>query len=84
MKFTQKDELGLERTYYVVTKLEIDNEEFIIYTDLVKDEKREVRLLVGQIQDGKVIRIEKHKEALIIEYFSRIETSYKDLVKELI
>ena len=59
MKFTQKDELGLERTYYVVTQLELGGEEYIIYSDLLKDEQRDYRLLVGKNINGKVIRIDK-------------------------
>lgn len=83
MEFIQKDELGLERTYYVVAQLEYNNEEYVIYTDLIKDTNRDFRLFVGQTDNGKVMRIEKNKENEIINYFIKIEANYKEIIKEV-
>lgn len=84
MEFTQKDELGLERTYYLITQLELGNEKYVVYSDLLKDELREYRLLVGKIINGKVIRIDEAEESKVIEYFSKIEDDYKEYIQELI
>ena len=84
MEFTQKDELGLERTYYLITQLELGNENYVVYSDLLKDELREYRLLVGKIINGKVIRIDEAEESKVIEYFSKIENDYKEYIQELI
>lgn len=83
MDFIQKDELGLERTYYVVAQLEYRDKAYVIYTDLLNDTNRDFRLFVGQTNNGKVIRIEKNKESEIIDYFTKIETNYKELMKEV-
>ena len=83
MEFTQKDELGLERTYYVVTKLELDGEEYYIYTDLLKSKNKEFRLLVGQTDNGKVIRVNEKLEERILQYFNTLEIDYKKYIKEL-
>ncbi len=83
MEFTQKDELGLERTYYVVTKLELDGEEYYIYTDLLKSKNKEFRLLVGQTDNGTVIRVNEKLEERILQYFNTLEIDYKKYIKEL-
>ena len=82
MEFTQKDELGLERTYYVVTQLELDGEEYYIYTDLVKSKNKEFRLLVGQTDNGKVIRVEPALEQRVIDHFTILESNFKKYLKE--
>lgn len=84
MEFTQKDELGLKRTYYVITELEYDQETYVIYSDLLKGDNQEFRLLVGKIINGKVIREEKEIEDKIIEYFKAIEKDYINYMKETI
>lgn len=84
MEFTQTDELGLKRTYYVVTEIDYENENYVIYSDLLKGEETEFRLLVGQINNGKVIRVEKSKEDTIKELFKANERDYINYIKELI
>ena len=86
MEFVQKDNLGLERTYYVITNIEVENEEYVIYSDLINDKEhnKEFRILVGQIEVGKVIRCDKVKEKHLIECFKYIEDEYKNSIKELI
>lgn len=84
MEFTQKDELGLKRTYYVVTELEYKNQEYVIYSDLLKDEIDEFRLLVGQIKNGKVERVEKTLEDEIKLYFKYIKKDYINCIKEML
>lgn len=84
MEFTQKDELGLTRTYYLITQMELDNETYVIYTDLIKDKTRDFRLLVGQINDGKVIRVDEIKEKIVLEYFKTLEKDYKKQIEEMV
>ena len=84
MEFTQKDELGLTRTYYLITQLELDNEKYVIYTDLIKDKTRDFRLLVGTTNDGKVIRVDEMKEKIVLEYFKAIEKDYKEHIEEMV
>lgn len=84
MEFTQTDELGLKRTYYVITELEYDDEKYILYSDLLKDNNQEFRLLVGKIINGKVIREEKETETKVKEYFKAIEKDYINYMKEMI
>ena len=84
MEFTQTDELGLKRTYYVITELEDDDEKYILYSDLLKDNNQEFRLLVGKIINGKVIREEKETETKVKEYFKAIEKDYINYMKEMI
>lgn len=84
MEFTQKDELGLTRTYYLITQLELDNETYVIYTDLIKDKTRDFRLLVGTTNDGKVIRVDEIKEKIVLEYFKAIEKDYKEHIEEMV
>ena len=84
MEFTQTDELGLKRTYYVITELEYDDEKYILYSDLLKDNNQEFRLLVGKIINGKVIREEKETETKAKEYFKAIEKDYINYMKEMI
>lgn len=84
MEFVQTDELGLKRTYYVVTELDYNDEHFIIYSDLLKDKEEEFRLLVGQIQNNKVVRVEKIKEDIVKEHFKAIRKDYINYIKEMI
>lgn len=84
MEFKQKDELGLLRTYYLITKLELDNNEYIVYTDLIKDKKNNYRILIGQTHDGKVKRVEQKLEEQIIAYFKTIEGNYKEYIREML
>ena len=44
MEFTQIDELGLKRTYYVITEIDYDQDTYVIYSDLLKDNEDEFRL----------------------------------------
>ena len=84
MEFTQKDELGLKRTYFVVTKFEHNNQEYLIYSDLIKNDTDEFRLLVGMIENGIVNRVEKEIETAVIEKFKIVEKDYIKYIKEMI
>ena len=84
MEFTQTDELGLKRTYYVVTEIDYDQETYVIYSDLLKDSEDEFRLLVGKIENNKVNRVDKVLEEAIKAYFKFTERDYVDYVKELL
>ncbi len=84
MEFVQKDELGLNRTYYVVTELVFQNEEYVIYSDLLKSDTDEFRLLVGKIHNNKVQRVDKEKEDLVVAYFKMLQKDYIDYIKELL
>ena len=83
MKFTQIDELGLKRTYYVVTELEYDNKEYVIYSDLLKDNEDEFRLLIGTIENGKVVRVDQNTENIVKSYFKTLKKDYENYIKEL-
>lgn len=84
MEFTQTDELGLKRTYYVVTEIDYDQETYVIYSDLLKDNEDEFRLLVGKIENNKVNRVDKVLEDAIKAYFKFTERDYVDYIKELL
>ena len=84
MEFTQKDELGLKRTYYVVTEIDYDQETYVIYSDLLKDTEDEFRLLVGKIENNKVNRVDKVLEDAVKAYFKFTERDYVDYIKELL
>lgn len=84
MEFTQTDELGLKRTYYVVTEIDYDQETYVIYSDLLKDSEDEFRLLVGKIENNKVNRVDKVLEDAIKAYFKFTERDYVDYIKELL
>jgi hypothetical protein len=84
MEFTQKDELGLKRTYYVVTEIDYDQETYVIYSDLLKDNEDEFRLLVGKIENNKVNRVDKVLEDAVKAYFKFTERDYVDYIKELL
>lgn len=72
MKFTKKDELGLERTYYVVSEYEADDGTvYIIYTDLVSDSEKPFRKYVGLVIEGEVFDINPEKAKKIIEAFEK-------------
>lgn len=73
MKFSQKDELGLERKYYVITQIELNNEEYYVYTDFVNETKEKYRIFIGQAVNGKIERINKVKENMIIKFFRTLE-----------
>ncbi len=82
MKFSQKDELGLERIYYVITQIELDNEEFYVYTDLVNEDEDKYRIFIGQAVNGKIERINKDREKIIIKFFRTLEEyNEKELVE---
>lgn len=83
MEFTQIDELGLKRTYYVVTELEYDNKEYVIYSDLLKDNEDEFRLLIGTIENGKVVRVDQNTENIVKSYFKTLKKDYENYIKEL-
>lgn len=84
MEFTQIDELGLKRTYYVVTEIDYDQETYVIYSDLLKDNEDEFRLLVGKIENNKVKRVDKVLEDAVKAYFKFTERDYIDYIKELL
>lgn len=84
MEFTQIDELGLKRTYYVVTEIDYDQETYVIYSDLLKDDEDEFRLLVGKIENNKVNRVDKVLEDAVKAYFKFTERDYVDYIKELL
>lgn len=84
MEFTQTDELGLKRTYYVVTEIDYDQETYVIYSDLLKDNEDEFRLLVGKIENNKVNRVDKVLEDAVKAYFKFTERDYVDYIKELL
>ena len=84
MEFTQTDELGLKRTYYVVTEIDYDQETYVIYSDLLKDSEDEFRLLDGKIENNKVNRVDKVLEDAIKAYFKFTERDYVDYIKELL
>ena len=83
MEFTQTDELGLKRTYYVVTEIDYDQETYVIYSDLLKDNEDEFRLLVGTIENGKVVRVDKNTEDTVKSYFKTLKKDYENYIKEL-
>lgn len=84
MEFTQTDELGLKRTYYVVTEIDYDQDTYVIYSDLLKDKDDEFRLLVGKIENNKVNRVDKVLEDAVKAYFKFTERDYVDYIKELL
>ena len=84
MEFTQIDELGLKRTYYVVTEIDYDKETYVIYSDLLKDNEDEFRLLIGKIENNKVNRVDKVLEDAVKAYFKFTERDYVDYIKELL
>lgn len=84
MEFTQIDELGLKRTYYVVTEIDYDQKTYVIYSDLLKDDEDEFRLLVGKIENNKVNRVDKVLEDAVKAYFKFTERDYVDYIKELL
>lgn len=84
MEFTQTDELGLKRTYYVITEIDYDQDTYVIYSDLLKDNEDEFRLLVGKIENNKVNRVDKVLEDAVKAYFKFTERDYVDYIKELL
>lgn len=84
MEFTQIDELGLKRTYYVITEIDYDQDTYVIYSDLLKDNEDEFRLLVGKIENNKVNRVDKVLEDAVKAYFKFTERDYVDYIKELL
>jgi len=70
MKFYQEDDLGIKRECYLISKYSFDSKPYLIYTDMVKgDHDEDFRLLVGQVINNKVNRVEGLVEYLILRDF---------------
>ena len=82
MTFYEKDDLGIEREYLVITEYEFDDTDYVIYTDLVLDSTKNIRLFVGKIINNKVMRLAKDKEKIIIENFKNEEKKVLRDLKE--
>ena len=82
MTFYEKDDLGIEREYLVITEYEFDDSNYVIYTDLVLDSTKNIRLFVGKIINNKVVRLASDKEKIIIENFKNDEKKVLRDLKE--
>ena len=82
MTFYEKDDLGIEREYSVITEYEFDDSNYVIYTDLVLDSTKNIRLFVGKIINNKVVRLASDKEKIIIENFKNDEKKVLRDLKE--
>ena len=82
MTFYEKDDLGIEREYLVITEYEFDDSNYVIYTDLVLDSTKNIRLFVGKIINNKVMRLARDKEKIIIENFKNEEKKVLRDLKE--
>ena len=74
MNFYEKDELGIEREYLVITEYEFHNNDYVIYTDLVFDYTKNLRLFAGRIINNTVVRVNEAEEKLIICAFKEDES----------
>ena len=82
MTFFEKDDIGLDREYLVITEYEFDDSNYVIYTDLVLDSTKNIRLFVGKIINNKVMRLARDKEKIIIENFKNEEKKVLRDLKE--
>ncbi len=66
--FYKKNDIGVNIEYTVVGSYKDGEEEYVIYTDFVEDDKREagLRLFVGKTVDGDVEKIDSVKENEIL------------------
>ena len=80
MTFFEKDDIGLDREYLVITEYEFDDSNYVIYTDLVFDKSKNIRLFVGKVINNKIMRLAKDKEKIIIENFKNEE---KKILRDL-
>ena len=80
MTFFEKDDIGLDREYLVITEYEFDDSNYVIYTDLVFDKSKNIRLFVGKVINNKIMRLAKDKEKIKIENFKNEE---KKILRDL-
>ena len=79
--FIRKNEIGVDIEYYIIAKVNDEYRDYIIYTDLVKDELDMFRLYVDMVNNDSYVPVSDTRKELILDKFrNEISSFYNNLM----
>ena len=83
MVFYQEDDLKIKREFFVITEFEMNQDHYVIYTDMVSEkDSDDFRVFVGKIIHNNVIRVSEDIEEAVRNRFREEERNILNQLKE--
>lgn len=84
--FKRKNQFGIEYEYYIVSELNENNKKYIVYTDFVTDQNKELRLYAAEVVNNQIVDVDKSIAERIISEFrlemNKIQKQIEDVKNE--